>query len=67
MNLTSEQQQRMYDALTRITGYKSLGKLYGDAEKDHPGRHPVEILEMAYSNIIEEAHRGLNTQPKEQR
>lgn len=47
-------EQRLFDALKRISRYESPEKLRRNAEKDY-GLDADEAIEMAYENVINEA------------
>lgn len=47
-------EQRLYDALKRITAYSSPDKLRQTAQKTY-GLEPDEAIEAAYENVLEEA------------
>lgn len=53
-----EQQQRLYDALKRITQYDTPTRLKKDSRGDW-GLDYEEALEMSYENIQEEAKSAL--------
>lgn len=56
--LTSNKEQKLYDALKRITMYDSPEKLTRRAERDY-GLEPNEAIEMAYENVLAEAKQAL--------
>ena len=47
-------EQRLYDALKRITAYMPPAKLAAVADKKY-GLSPEEAVEMAYENVLQEA------------
>lgn len=49
-----EREQRMYDALKRITKYQTPTQLQRGAEKEY-GLQYEEALEYAYENVLQEA------------
>jgi hypothetical protein len=51
-------EQRLYDALKRITKYETAERLLKNGERTY-GVPGVEVLEMAYENIMIEAKRGI--------
>ena len=53
-----EREQRLYDALKRITLYDKPERLRRDAEKSY-GLSSNEAIEMAYENVLEEARCAL--------
>ena len=54
MKPSLEREQKLFDALKRITMYDSPEKLRKRAEKDY-GLEPEEVIEMAYENVLAEA------------
>lgn len=56
--MNTEIQQRLYNALVRISKYDSPKKLRRDAEREY-GLTPDEALELAYENVIQEAKSAL--------
>ncbi len=54
----SEKEQKLYDALKRITMYESPEKLKRNAEKDY-GLEGHEVIEMDYDNVLNEAKRAI--------
>jgi len=51
-------EQRLFDALKRITRYDSPERLSKRAERDY-GLEPYEALEMAYENVLAEARSAI--------
>jgi hypothetical protein len=49
---------RYYDALKRITQYQTVDQIRRNAEKQY-GLEPVEAIEYAYENVIEEARTAI--------
>lgn len=47
-------EQKLYDALKRISSYDSAQKLHKCAEKSF-GLSPEEVIEFAYENVRNEA------------
>lgn len=47
-------EQKLYDALKRITMYDNPDRLRKRAERDY-GLEPDEVIEMAYENVLAEA------------
>lgn len=47
-------EQRLYDALKRITKYDSVQGIHRTAEKRY-GLSGEEVIEMAYENVVNEA------------
>jgi len=56
--MTNEREQRLYDALKRITHYRGPDKLRKVAAKEY-GLEPEEVIEMAYENVLEEAKQAI--------
>lgn len=54
-------EQRLFDALRRISQYDSPERLRRNADKDY-GLSGEEALEMAYENVIAEAKRAIHGQ-----
>lgn len=52
--MPDSREQKLYDALKRITQYDSPAKINRTAGKRY-GLSPEEVLEMAYENVLEEA------------
>lgn len=50
----NDREQRLYDALKRISMYDKPERIRRDAGKRY-GLDPVEAVEMAYENILAEA------------
>lgn len=50
----TSREQRLYDALKRITAYMAPDKLTNVAEKKY-GLSPDEAIWMAYENVLQEA------------
>lgn len=59
-------EQRYYDALRRITGYQSVGRLRRHSERDW-GLSFVEALEGAYENMREDAKRAIRGRRRPER
>ena len=55
-----------YDALKRITRFQTVEQIRRNAEKQY-GLEPVEALEYAYENVIQEARDAIRgkRRPKE--
>jgi len=53
-------EQRYFDALKRITKYMSPERIRRDAEHNDSALSYEEYLEMAYENVIQEAHRAVH-------
>ena len=51
-------EQRLYDALKRITAYMPPDKLAKQSEKRY-GLEPAEAIEMAYDNVLTEARNAI--------
>jgi len=51
-------EQRLYDALKRITAYSSPDKLRKTSQKTY-GLEPEEAIEAAYENVLEEARAAI--------
>lgn len=54
----STREQRLYDALKRITAYMPPEKLRRQAERQY-GLEPDEAIEMAYENVLQEAKNAI--------
>jgi hypothetical protein len=52
-------EQRLYDALKRITKYQSVASIRRYAARDWGLDDPDEAIEYAYENVIEEAKRAI--------
>ena len=56
--MSAEREQRLYDALKRITRYDTPDRLRRHAEKSY-GLTPEEAIEYAYDNVREEARQAI--------
>lgn len=56
--MSIEREQRLYDALKRITSYQRPDKLRRCSERQY-GLPYEEALEYAYENVLEEAARAI--------
>lgn len=54
----SEREQKLYDALKRITQYDMPDRLRRRAERDY-GLDGDEAIEMAYENVLIEAKKAI--------
>lgn len=54
----TELEQRLYDALKRITRYENPDRLRKYGEKNY-GLSGDECIEMAYENVLQEAANGI--------
>jgi hypothetical protein len=52
--MSTTREQKLYDALKRITRYDPPAKLRRRAERDY-GLSAEEVIEMAYENVLAEA------------
>lgn len=56
--MSTASEQRMYDALKRITKYMAPERLRRVAQKKY-GLEPDEAIEMAYENVLAEANAAI--------
>lgn len=56
--MSIEREQKLYDALKRISSYTPPEKLRRTSERDY-GLEGDEAIEMAYENVIQEAKNAL--------
>lgn len=56
--MSTTREQKLYDALKRITQYDPPTKLRRRAERDY-GLSADEVIEMAYENVLEEARAAI--------
>lgn len=52
---TRTREQRLYDALKRITRYQSPEYLHRHSKRDWGLDNPAEAIEYAYENVLAEA------------
>ena len=60
-NDSASREQRLFDALRRISQYESPERLRRNADKDY-GLSGEEAIEMAYDNVRAEAKRAIHGQ-----
>jgi hypothetical protein len=58
MKPSIEREQRLFDALKRITSYSSPADLRRTSEKKY-GLEGDEAIEMAYENVLQEARNAI--------